>query len=241
MKKTTRNTVVWVTGARTGIGRAIALAFAERGAKVAVSSRQAAGLKALADRAKKKGWRVMDVACDVTNPESVGAAYGAIRASLGEVDVLVNNAGATVFKSFLDTGVKEMDTVLAANLRGPFLCTQAVLPGMVRRGGGMIIMINSVAAKKVFKNSSVYSATKAGLKAMADCIREEYRDRNIAVTSIFPGATATPIWPEAVRRNYRNRMMKPEDVASAVINAWLTPDRAMVEEIQLRPVGGDLD
>jgi 3-oxoacyl-[acyl-carrier protein] reductase len=156
------------------------------------------------------------------------------------VNVLVNNAGTTVFRSFMESEVQDFDALLATNLRGPFLTSKAVLPAMVERGSGTIVMINSMAALQVFPNSSLYAATKGGLKMLTDCIRGEVRASGVRVVSIFPGATNTPIWPDKVREKHGSRMMTPEDVAHAVLTACSAPDQVLFEDIVMQPIGGGI-
>lgn len=229
--------VVWITGGRSGIGKAIAEAFAELNVHVILSSRDADALRAVADTMPKN---VHALPCDVTDAAQVRAAVLRIAQDFGRVDVLINNAGSTVFKSFTDTSLEEFDQLHATNLRGPFLCSKEVLPGMLEQAEGYIVMINSMAALNVFQNSSVYSATKSGLKMLADCLRSEVRGRGIRVISVFPGATNTPIWPEQVRTKHAGSMMTPEDVARAVVETCTTSSRVLIEEIRLQPVGGAL-
>jgi NAD(P)-dependent dehydrogenase (short-subunit alcohol dehydrogenase family) len=230
-------TIAWITGAGRGIGREIALRFARHGMRVAASARSDGDLDALR---REAGDAVLPVACDVTSEASVDAALRRIRAELGEVALLVNNAGTTVFASFLDTDPDTFDRLTAVNLRGAYLCTRAVLPAMRAAGGGSVVMINSVASRDVLPNSAVYAATKAGLKAMTDCLRLEYRREGLRFISVYPGATNTGIWPERVRAKYAGAMMTPADVADAVLQAVLLPPHATVEDLYLQPVRGPL-
>ena len=229
--------VIWITGGRSGIGKAVAEVCAAQNAHVILSSRDADALRAVADTMPAN---VHALPCDVTDAGQVQAAALRIAQDFGAVDILVNNAGSTVFKSFIETSIEEFDQLHATNLRGPFLCSKAVLPGMLERGEGSIVMINSMAALNVFPNSSVYSATKSGLKMLSDCVRNEVRGSGIRVISIFPGGTNTPIWPDKVREKHAETMMTPGDVAHAVIESCTTSSRVMIEEISLQPVGGAL-
>ncbi|MBL0174277.1 MAG: SDR family oxidoreductase [Ignavibacteria bacterium] len=172
--------IVWVTGAGSGIGKAIASHFAAGGATVVASGRHADILDTFATEARDKGWNVLAVPCDVTDADSVRAAHARMVDASGPVDVLVNNAGTTVFTPFVKSALADFDRLVATNLRGPFVCTQAVLPSMLERRSGTVVMVNSMAATHVFPDSSVYSATKAGLKAMTDCLRFEVRKTGCA-------------------------------------------------------------
>jgi NADP-dependent 3-hydroxy acid dehydrogenase YdfG len=232
--------IIWVTGAGRGIGKAIASRFAADGATVVASGRHADLLETFATEARDQGWNVLAVPCDVTDEDSARQAHARIVETAGPVDVLVNNAGTTVFTPFVKSELADFDRLVATNLRGPFVCTQAVLPSMLERRSGTVVMVNSMAATHVFPDSSVYSATKAGLKALTDCLRFEVRKQGVRVFSVYPGATNTDIWPARVREKHSDKMMTPGDVAALVFQAVMLPASVMVEDLSLQPVGGGL-
>ena len=157
-----------------------------------------------------------------------------------KIDLLVNNAGVTSFKSFLESKIFDFDNVMNTNVRGTFLCTKAVLPTMIKNRSGHIINISSVAANTIYENSSIYSASKAALLALTNCLRSEIRKYNIKVTNILPGATETPIWDSKTRQRYKNKMMSPQDIANVVFQAYNTNKKVMIEDIVIRPIKGDL-
>ncbi len=227
--------VVWITGGSSGIGDAAARRFAADGCIVVASSRS------VRDKTELVGpGRIIHIACDVRDEASVQAAWERISREHGHPDVLVNCAGVTRFKQFVDMTVEEFDEIHATNLRGAFLCTRVVLPGMLERGSGMIVMVNSVAARQVLPNSSVYAASKAGLAMLADCLRLEVRRQGIRIVTVFPGATNTGIWPERVREKHHEKMMTAGDVADAIHHACRAPANVAVEEIVVQPIGGPL-
>jgi NADP-dependent 3-hydroxy acid dehydrogenase YdfG len=228
---------VWITGGGTGIGKAIAAGFVREGARVVLSGRSA---KRIDDAAAELGGGVRAIPCDVSDKNEIAAVTARITDLCGPIDILINNAGVTVFKPFLSTSIEEFDELTSVNLRGPFLTTQAVLPSMIERGGGTIVMINSMAARQVFANSSVYAATKGGLKWLTDCLRLEVRASGVRIISVHPGATNTSIWPDVVRDKNAERMMHPEDVAEAILSACKAPESVMIEEIVVQPTGGAL-
>ncbi|MBR9979347.1 MAG: SDR family oxidoreductase [Bacteroidetes bacterium] len=236
-KQVFEGTTVWVTGGGTGIGKALASGFAREGAEVIISGRSAPRLEAVA---AELGLGVRAIPCDVSDANEVAAVTERITDLCGPIDILVNNAGVSVFKTFLDTSIEEFDALTSVNLRGPFLCARAVLPDMISRGGGQIIMINSMATKNVFPNSSAYAASKGGLKWLSDCLRFEVRKSGVRVLSVHPGATDTDIWPDPVRKKHAERMLQPDHVAEAVISACKAPAAVMMEEIVIQPVGGPL-
>lgn len=232
--------VVWVTGASRGIGYEVARAFAGIGAHVVVSSRNRRKLTSLVKQITKRGGCATARACDVSSERSVTAAAKQILKRWGRVDVLVNNAGVTYFKSLRETTRSEFDEVIAANLRGTFLCIKAVIESMVRHRSGHIINVISVAAQKAYTKSSAYSASKAGVLALTNVLREEVRPFGIKVTAVLPGATETQMWSSSTRVKFHHRMMSAEDVARIVVSVFQAPRRAHIEEIIFRPQLGDL-
>ena len=235
-----KNKIIWVTGASTGIGKAIAEKFSSKGCTVVITARSKSRLDDIVKEIRLTGREAMAYVCDVSSERSVIHTAKKIQEKYGTIDVLINNAGATVFKSFLDTETKDYDNVIDTNLKGPFLCMKAVLPQMIRKKTGSIINILSVAANTTFENSSVYSASKAGMQAMASCIRKEVRKHNIKICNIYPGAVETDMWDIKARQQFRNRMMTPEDIGEITFDVYNKPERLMVEDLVVRPVKGDL-
>lgn len=235
-----KNKVVWVTGASSGIGKAIAEKFSKEGCIVVVTARRKSRLDGIVKGIRLTGGEATALVCDVSSEQSVFSTAETIRGKCGTIDVLINNAGSTVFKSFLDTSTKDYDNVIDTNLKGPFLCMKAVLPQMIKRKTGFIINILSVAANTTFENSSVYSASKAGLQAMATCIRKEVRKHNIKICNIYPGAVETDMWDSKARQQFRNRMMSPADIGEVTFDVYNKPERLMIEDLVVRPVRGDL-
>jgi 3-oxoacyl-[acyl-carrier protein] reductase len=232
--------LVWVTGASRGIGAAIAHAFAAIGVHVIVSGRGVEALAAVAARIRTEGGSATVAAMDVTSAKSVQAASKKIQAKFGPVNVLVNNAGVTSFKKFAQTTLGEFDEILDTNLRGYFLCTQAVLPSMLAAKKGYVINIHSVSAETIFQNSSVYSASKAGSLAMMRCLRAEVRKQGVRVIDVLPGAVETTMWSQGNRDKFGERMMQPDDIADVVVSLYCQPERITTDEIIVRPIEGDL-
>jgi short-subunit dehydrogenase len=163
-----------------------------------------------------------------------------ISLKLGAVDILVNNAGLGIFAPFNELSIDDVDAMLNVNLRGAFLCTQAVLSSMIERSEGVIVNINSVSALKTFKNCSMYAASKAGLLAMSRSLREEVREHGIKVIDLMIGATETDIWSVEARNEFSPRMMQPDDIAESLLATLRLSPRMMPEELVLRPQQGDL-
>lgn len=232
--------VVWVTGASTGIGKEIAMQFSKAGYIVVVTARRKSRLVSIVKEIKFAGREAMALVCNVASERSVNSTAKRIIENYGRIDCLVNNAGVTAFKSFLDTKVFDYDYIMNINLRGSFLTMKSVMKPMIKKKRGHIININSVSANTVYFDSSVYSASKAGLLALSNCIRKEVRKYNIKVTNIFPGATETAMWDAKTRQKNRNRMMSPEDIAKITLQVFEQPKKVLIEDIVIRPLKGDL-
>jgi len=234
-------TVVWVTGAGRGIGKAIAQAFAAVGAMVVISARTSKEINKVAEEILNSGSnKAIPLVCDVATEKSVKTTFEKIFRKFGRIDVLVNNAGTAYFKPIIETTAREFDETINSNLRGMFLCTRAVLPAMIRQRSGHIFNILSVAATTTFTESGAYGAAKAGGLMFTNVLREEVRQYNIKVVAVLPGATETAIWGRRVRQRYRERMMQPGDIAEAVVAIYKQSPRMVTEEIIIRPILGDL-
>jgi len=158
----------------------------------------------------------------------------------GTIDCLVNNAGVGRFKALEEITEEDFDYTVSVNLKGTFFLTQALFPAMAEKRSGHIFFITSVAAEKAFKHSSVYCMSKFGQKGLVETMRLYARECNVRITEVMPGAVHTPMWGE-VSDEMRPLMMMPEDIALPVVQAYLQPSRTTVEEIVLRPTGGDIN
>ena len=232
--------IVWITGASRGIGAAIASAFAAEGAHVILTGRDVPALQKKTREIQDLGGEASWLRCDVQLERSVTITSKTISKKFGKVDVLINNAGVTYFKPFEKTTVRDFDHVLATNLRGVFLTAKSVLRAMIKRKNGVIVNILSVSAITTFRNSSAYSASKAGALALSRGLRAEVRRSGVRIIDILPGAVETNMWDRKERKKYHAKMMQPEDVAEIVVAAVRSPKRLLTEEIVLRPIAGDL-
>lgn len=233
--------VVWVTGASRGIGREIAKQFAHTGCFVCVSARSRRALTSLVSDIRKEGGRARAVPCDIAGIRAVPSVVRSIATETGPVDVLVNNAGITTFKTILETSIAECESIIRTNLLGPIACTKAVLPSMIQRKKGWIFNILSSAAVKTFEKAGLYAASKSGLYAFGKVLREEMRRYGIKVVNVIPGPTETGMWNVSARRKYSSRMMKPTSVAETILEVYRLPPDVVIDEIMLRPLQGDID
>ena len=184
--------VAWVTGACSGIGMGLAKALARAGAKIAVNARRAEHVEAACAEYRAEGMTVFGRVCDVTDEEAVAAFVRDAEETLGPIDILVNNAGMIMRVPVTEMAVADFRKVVDVDLTGPFICSRAVLPGMVARGHGKIINVCSLLSELGRETVSAYAAAKGGLKLLTRALCAEYADRNIQVNGIGPGYIATP-------------------------------------------------
>jgi short-subunit dehydrogenase len=215
-----------VTGASGGLGHAIARGLAARGARLVLTARRVEVLEALA---AETGGRV--VPCDLADRSAVER----LAAEAGPVDVLVANAGVSVAGRIEASSVDEIDRVLDVNLRAPIVLARLMCEGMVGRGGGHIVFINSLNGKVGTVRTSLYAATKFGLRGFAQSLREDMRSRGVGVSTIFPGfiSDAGMHHDSGAKLPPYVGTKKPEDVALAVVRA-IEHNRS---EIDVAPVG----
>ena len=230
---------IWITGAGRGIGAAIARSVAS-GNHCTLSGRNRETLDALA--LEFPPGSVAVAPCDVSDHASVLAAHAQAVTAFGPVNVLVNNAGIASFRPFVETTPAEFDQQIAVNLRGVYSCCSAVVPAMIEQHSGMIVTINSIAARTTFSSCSAYGASKAGALALTQVLRAELREHGIKVCDVLVGATDTDIWAQDMREDHGHRMLRGSDVAQAVsmiIDTYSNP-RLLFEELTVRPQLGDL-
>lgn len=182
----------WITGASYGLGLAYAKAYAEAGARIVFNDINQdlvdRGMKAY----KEAGIDAYGAVCDVTNEEQVDAFVKTVEEKFGGVDILVNNAGIIKRIPMTEMTKAQWDQVISVDLTGPFLCSKAVIPGMIKRGGGKIINACSMMSELGRETVSAYAAAKGGLKMLTKNICSEYGQYNIQCNAIGPGYIATP-------------------------------------------------
>jgi NAD(P)-dependent dehydrogenase (short-subunit alcohol dehydrogenase family) len=232
------NTVV-VTGAGSGVGRAIVLRFASEGWNVAlVSRRREPLLETIALAQPSAPGRLAEFPCDVSDPAAVDAMGSAVLATFGNVDVLVNGAGINVPKrSFEALSLDDWHAVLGTNLHGVYYCVRTFLPGMRARRTGTIVNINSDVGKIARDLAGpAYVSSKFGLSGLTQQINAEERRNGIRACSICPRDINTPLLdkrPQPPSAEARAGMIQPEDMAALVWLVATMPSRAIVEEISV--------
>jgi short-subunit dehydrogenase len=229
-----------ITGASKGIGAAIALKFAAEGHKVAVCARNEKHLQALAAQSKDFMFPIIYKACDVAVKEELVQFYDFVNEYFGgeAIDILVNNAGIFIPGQIHNEEEGVFEETLKINLHSAYHLTRLFLPEMINRKNGHIFNMCSTASITAYTNGGSYCISKFALYGMTKVLREELKPHNIKVTAILPGATFTNSWsgtdlPE-------ERFMKAEDVAEVIFQTSLLSASAVVEEILMRPVLGDI-
>ena len=191
--------VALITGSSRGIGKAIAIDMARAGARVVVAARTVSDqhsklpgtIYATVEEIVAFGGEAMPIRLDITREEDVVAMVNSVIERYGQVDILVNNAGITTPERFVDMSVKKWDLLMSVNLRGMFLCTKVVLPGMMERKSGNIINISSILGNEMIKGSIAYGVTKAGLERFTLGLAKEMHKHNIAVNALRLDLTVT--------------------------------------------------
>ncbi len=235
-----KDQVAVVTGASKGIGKAIAVAFANAGAKVVLAARTHDVVEKAAADLREKGTDAIAVPTDVTDVDAVSNLIQSTIDTYEKLDILVNNAGNGIFGTVDDFDPADWDSVINSNLKGVFLCAKYALPHLLAHGGGQIINVLSVAAKVAFPASSAYCAAKAGALALTKVLAAEVRHQNVRVTAVLPGSVETPFWDEIPEHPDFEQMLKPEHVANAVLSVCQQPIGMVTEEIVVMPPLGIL-
>ena len=219
-----RKTAV-VTGASRGIGRAIGLRLGTTHHIVAIARTQGE-LETLATDVRSGGGSCDTIELDVADAKAVTRALEGVRA-----EVLVNNAGVGYMKPLLELTSEEWHAMVDVNFNALFHVTRAVLPGMVERGRGHIVMVGSIAGRSAFVGGSCYAATKHAVMGFSESLMLEVRDKGVKVSVVNPGSVATSF---STRERDTSWMLTADDVADAVMHALDTPPRVLVHRIEVR-------
>jgi NAD(P)-dependent dehydrogenase (short-subunit alcohol dehydrogenase family) len=220
--------VAVVTGGGRGLGQSLARALAEHGMSVAISGRDAAVLEQAASGLRRSGARACAIAGDITDPDAVDRLVQAATTELGPINLLVNNAGVTEHGPVWETDPDEWWRVVEVNLRGPFLCSRAVLPGMIERGLGRIVNVSSGVGNLASADQSAYSVSKAALTRLTDSLAAQTSGHGVHVFAISPGLIRTDM---GVSLAQRRGDIREADFGTMELSARLV----------LRIAGGDLD
>jgi 3-oxoacyl-[acyl-carrier protein] reductase len=224
-----------VTGASRGIGRAIALALADAGMDLVIFGRDVDALEKVEEEIKSKNVNCEYFSGDAGDENFVHMSVKKIIDVYGKIDHLVNNAGIGIMKKVVDATLEDFKKQVNVNLFGAFNFTKAVLPKMIEKRSGSVINIASLAGKNSFVGGTMYSATKHALLGFTRSLMLEVREYNIRVASVCPGSVDTGFNQGSMDLRSKGEILKPEDVAEAVLAVITMPVRAMMSEIDLRP------
>ncbi len=213
-----------VTGAGTGIGRAIALALAREGAKVAVAGRRHEKLEEVAQAIRRGGGEAVATVCDVSSEADSKQAVKDAEQAFGSVNVLVNNAGALSVSTVEGISVEDWDRLMATNLKGPFLMSRAVLPAMRRAGGGAIVNVGSVLGLVAMKDRAAYCASKGGVTMLTKAMALDHAHEKIRVNCICPAIVETELIAELFSNSEDGRRARDARLTTLPLGRFGKPD-----------------
>ncbi|MBA4489425.1 SDR family oxidoreductase [Paracoccus sp. S1E-3] len=229
--------VALITGASSGIGLATAEALAREGARVALLARSVDKLQAAAERL---GPDAIAVAADLTAPDAPEKVLAQVEQALGPVDILMANAGIYLAGDVASADPGAIDRVLATNVTSVFQMVRAVLPGMIARGGGDILVTSSVAGHQAIPWEPVYSASKHAVQSFVHGLRQQVGPQNVRVLAIAPGVVLNDLWgisdPEEIDRKAAEGMgLRSEDVAEAALFMLTRPRNVTIRDLVILP------
>jgi NADP-dependent 3-hydroxy acid dehydrogenase YdfG len=235
--------VALVTGASSGIGEATAIALSAEGAAVVIAARRTDRLEALKNKLEGDGARVLAVELDVTQEPSAIAAVEQTVAQLGRLDIVINNAGVMLLGPIVDADTEDWRRMINTNVLGLMYVTHAALPHLLKDGGDLV-QVSSVAGRQARLGSGAYNASKWGVNAFSESLRQEVTTRGVRVTLVEPGAVATELQSHIThpgakaaleRRLAEMRPLQATDIAGAVLYAVTQPQHVSINEILIRP------
>lgn len=223
-----------VTGGTKGIGRAITEALLREGASVTIAARHRdAVTRAIEELKKSAADRIHGSVCDVRQPDMVAEMIADAAAAYGGLHILVNNAGVGIFELVENLSPEHWQEVIETNLSGMFYCCHEALP-LMKKSGGWIINIGSLAGKNAFPKAAAYNASKFGLIGFSEALMQEVRYDNIRVSYIMPGSVNTEFGGDAADAT-REWQLQPEDIAEAVLDLLRHNPRSLPSRVELRP------
>jgi NADP-dependent 3-hydroxy acid dehydrogenase YdfG len=241
------NPVAVVTGASSGIGEATAKALAREGYAVALAARREDRINELAQEISSSGGTALAVPTDVGDASSAQALIQRAKDELGSVDVLINNAGVMLLGPILGADIEHWQRMVNVNVLGLLYCTHAALPIMQEQNSGHIVNVSSVAGRVARLGSGVYNATKFGVGAFSESLRQEGVNYGVRVTIVEPGFVDTelqghnelPVVVETIQKNMEEigKILEADDIANAIVYAVTQPAHVSINEVLVRPSG----
>jgi NADP-dependent 3-hydroxy acid dehydrogenase YdfG len=236
--------VALVTGASSGIGKAVAIALARSGATVVACARRAGRLDDLVKHIETEGGKALALPGDMAvDAEAISAVQNTVD-RLGHIDILINSAGIMQAGGIENVDVEEYRRVFDVNLFATLYTCRAAVPHMLRQGGGDIVNISSLAGRKGAPQTNAYAASKHAVNAMTDALRQELGDRNIRVSLVMPGATETavgdsisdPTWRKAIQAHVsKPGAVQPSEIGATIVFMLSMPRHVNISEISVRP------
>jgi NADP-dependent 3-hydroxy acid dehydrogenase YdfG len=234
-----KNQIAVVTGASSGIGKAIALSLAAQGAELYLASRREEQLEAVAKEAQALGARAHACPVDLTKDEDIHALGEKVQREFGRLNILVLCGGAIAHGAHEKASLADLDLMYRSNVRGHYALIQTLLP-LLRKAPGQIVFINSSAGLRSPAGAGQFSATQHAFRSIADSLRDEINADGIRVLSIYPGRTATPRMEKLFGKEGRaykpELLLQPEDIAEMVTHSLRLPRTAEVTDISIRPM-----
>jgi NADP-dependent 3-hydroxy acid dehydrogenase YdfG len=234
------NKIVLITGASSGIGRAVAQAFAEKGANLVVTARREQRLRELCEQIGRSGGNAVYFSGDAADEDTATRCVALALGRFGRLDILINNAGVGNYKDLVDTSAAEYDELMNSNMRSGFLFCRYAVPVMLRQQSGQILFISSVAGLQGAAGESVYAASKFAQIGFAQSLDAELRKHGIKVGTICPGGVKSEF---AVGRGrteegiQQSRMMDPREVAYTIVFACMQPPNVRIPQMTVRHMG----
>src|SRR3954466_9194414 len=239
--------VAVVTGASSGIGDATAKALAREGYAVALAARREERINELAEEISSSGGKALAVPTDVAAQAAAASLIQSTNSELGSVDVLVNNAGVMLLGPINGADIEHWQRMVNVNVLGLLYCTHAALPIMKEQGSGHVVNVSSVAGRVARAGSGVYNATKWGVGAFSESLRQEGVNYNVRVTIVEPGYVDTELQghkehPMVVKTMEKNKeeigkVLEAGDIARAIVYAVQQPEHVSINEVLVRPTG----
>jgi len=239
---TLQDKVVLITGAGRGIGKSAALRFAADGAKLALVSRTLSEIEHLRDEIIASGGTAIAVQTDITNEEQVNSMVATTEAELGPIDILINNAGILALKPLIETPLDLWNQILNTNVTGVFLCSKAVMPGMMDRKSGRIINIGSLAGRRGYPEQGAYCTSKHALVGLSKVLAVEGQKYGIKVNMVSPGGVLTDLSKGLLgtrSASEANEWMTAEEVADGIYYIATQDGPATTDELVLRRFASD--
>ena len=233
-----KDKVAVVTGASSGIGRAISLRLGREGVKVALFARGEEKLLAVKKSIEESGGEALTVKTDVSDEDNVKKSVEYTVRKYKKIDIVVNNAGLGIFRHVAEMSFSEWKKQTSVMLDGTFLVSRYCLPHIYRQERGHVLAISSLWGKRFCASCAGYTASKFGVRGFLQSLREEAREHNVKVTNIMPGTVDTPFFDRTdyARGMDLSRVLQPEDIAETAVYALKLPDRAVAEEIVIQAI-----